>query len=418
MRNILGVFGFCALTMGLGFSAVQAGGLDLTTSYGSRITSMGGGHISLATDAYAPFYNPAAMSAVNRFSMVLGGQSLFFQNEAPVGAADANKKSKLSLAPLFFLGGVYRAHERFHVGVAVYPTALQGQTYENVDYNDNLTDKELHVRLVRIEVSPSVSFELVDGLSAGLSYQFGYNRYEKKAGTFRALAGGGSFSDMTVSGWSAKGLKFGVHLEDYEGFSFGVSYRLQQKLKLTGKSTVESGLGVSELDAEQRVTVPMRLEVGSSYRFYHDRMTVALSYAFTQNSKIKTDDTRITGVDVSQTQQPLNYRDGHNIYLGADYRAPLSNGRSYRIGAGYAYDHAVTNPRYPSPVLPPAAAYHGINFGGGYAWGQSELGASVNMGRYSNRSTELGDDLIADTVYTGKYKSSTLGIVVDYSWKF
>jgi long-subunit fatty acid transport protein len=396
----------------------NAGGLDLSTAYGARIASMGGGHITLGTDAMAPFYNPATMSAVQQFAFTANFFPLVYQNEAPVGADNASKKSKTGLAPLFYLGSVYRVHERIHLGLAVYPTALQGQTFTGVDYNDALTDKELHVRLVRIEIAPSISFEILPQFSAGLSYRIGYTQYEKKAGAFLAPEQGGSYSDMTVNSWDAKGLKLGIHLEDYHGFSFGAAYRLQQKLKLTGDSTIESALGENTLPAEQHVTIPMRLELGTSYRFYNDQLTAALSYAFTQNSKIKLDDTRVTGIDNSLTQQPLNYSDGHTFSLGMDYRQEFAANRHYRVGAGYTYDRRVTNKRYPNPTLPAPASYHGINFGGGYGWNIHSLGLSVNMGRYSYTATDLGGDLIPQTTFEGTYKSGSIGAILEYQIQF
>lgn len=399
---------------GLGF----AGGLDLTTTYSSRISAMGGGHISLATDAHAPYYNPAAMSFVNRFAFTANFFPLIYQNEAPVGADDALKKSKMSVAPLFYAGAVYRVHDRVHLGLAVYPTALQGQSYSGVDYNDNdLQDLELSIRLMRIEIAPSISVRLLEKLSAGASYRIGYTQYDKKAGVFASTGQpGGSFLDTTVNSWDAKGFKFGLHLEDLHGFSLGVSYRLQQKLTLSGTTKVAG----TPIETKQFVTIPMRLEVGSSYRFWNERLTAAVSYAFTQNSKITFDDTQITGFPPESTRQPLQYRDGHSFYAGMDYRHPLSESRSFRVGAGYSLDTAVTNKRYPSPVLPPDAAYHGANIGGGYSFGNHEIGLSVNYGGYSSTTTERGTDPapIDQTIFLGKYSTRSLGLVLDYQMSF
>ena len=120
MRNLLFIFLVLASTNTYGC------GLDLTIFYGSRQGGLGGQQIAISTDDYAPFYNPAAMMGVENGTVASGMSPLFIQYEAPMGLTQEKRKSEMTVAPLFYRGGVYLLNKYFISGLVFYRTGFRG----------------------------------------------------------------------------------------------------------------------------------------------------------------------------------------------------------------------------------------------------------------------------------------------------
>src|SRR4051812_2731737 len=94
-------FSFLAFTVFFSITGVLAGGLDLEFYYGSRYIYLGGNQVAISRDAYAPFYNPAAMTAVDRPTIAINSTTLIDQFTAPIGAANQLRKSEVPINELF-----------------------------------------------------------------------------------------------------------------------------------------------------------------------------------------------------------------------------------------------------------------------------------------------------------------------------
>src|SRR5665213_2267973 len=192
------------------------GGLDLDYYYGSRYVYLGGNQVSILTDAYAPFYNPASMTGVEKGEIALNTSNLLNQFSAPIGADNQQRKSQWNYGPLFYMGGVYRLADRVALGFAIFPTALEGGKYSNVSYGP-IAGKEFSNLLARIEFAPSIAIKLIDQLSIGASYRVAYNRYNQAGGLF---FGNNSFAfNSSLTSWDASGLKVGAFLDHWKGLS-------------------------------------------------------------------------------------------------------------------------------------------------------------------------------------------------------
>lgn len=430
---LLSVTLFASLTS---HAELFASGIDLSPLYGSRQNYLGGHQIAISTDAYAPFYNPAAMGATPGGQVAIGLAPLVFQNEGPLGPTGAQRKSTIGFGPLFYLGTTYQIHDRLTLGFAVYPTALQGAKYENVDYNAALTDKNFSVRLMRIEFSPSWSLKIVDHVYLGAAYRFGYTKYDKEAGLYLPV-GTGVHTDLSVSEWDAKGFKIGGHLDKWRGLSLGVSYRFKTVIYLDGTAKVDGGAGPTPYIAYQRAVLPAQLQLGGAYEWIPKTLLTALTYQYTLNSAMQYDDTNLTaprsnpagaGIDPSLTRQPIKHRNGHTINAGLEYstegKAEKARGASdslnfWRTGFGITYDKATTRKNLPSAVLAPSADYLGGNIGGQYIWGNHTFGLAANYGQYKSVSTTVDSPpLIPATVFPGTYKIWVFLGMLDYQYRF
>ena len=428
-------FAFITLVALCSISSTFAGGLDLNLYYGSRYVGLGGNHVGLTGDAYAPFYNPAAMTSVEKAAIAIDSSTLVHQYEAPVGAHDSQRKSEWNIAPLFYTGGVYRLSDRIAVGLAFFPTALEGGKFTGVDYgagapgglNASVLQGELSNLLVRLELAPSIAFKLVDHFSIGLSYRLAYTRFDTAAGKFFAGLPSGasqfqaSYLNVSMDGWDANGLKMGAFLEKWNGLSAGLTYRLQVKPDLSGDASVSYySTTASQFTTAQSVPstmsprIPAQLQAGVSYDWIPDTFMTAFTYEYTYSSSLNQISINVTGFGPQTT--PLNDHDSHSFHGGAEYTFHLASQNKIVANYGMAFDTGATNSAFPNPLLPPAAVYVGYAGGARYEFDRSILGAALNYGYYSRYSTP--DSSLTGAEFNGKYGLEVWLAVLDYQYKF
>lgn len=414
------IFLYSILTLVLSsvYSIVSASGLDLTLLYGSRYVALGGTQVSLSGDAYGPFYNPATMTGVNRFALALDSSNLVTQYEAPIGGTA--RDSDIGWGPLFYVGSVYRLSDQIVFGIGIYPTALQGGKFSHVAYGTgNLADKESSNRLVRIEFAPSVAVKMAEHFSLGASYRFGYTRYEKAGGIFTAV-----HLDSTLSNWDAKGFKAGAFLNDWHGFSAGLTYRIRTDLQLDGNTTLTSPTATVDFSSTQQISIPAQLQVGVTYEWIPKKFLSVICYEYTWNDMIVNDTTTSPGIGAvlgtgsDDVTTPLHYKNGHTLHVGTEYVFELSKDNNLRTGVGLGYDKAVTREGKPVPALAPAADYYGGAIGAQWEQKTHTYGVAFNYGQYSSTSSSIDADVIPGTVFPGKYSLKSFLAVLDYQWKF
>lgn len=405
-------------------SSLFAGGVDLTLLHGSRYIYLGGHHVSLGGDAYGVYYNPANMTSVKQLTIAANSTNLVYNLGAPIGAANAQRKSEISWAPFFYLGGVYPLNDRVSFGLAVFPVAAQGGKYKSVNYGPLFTDKEYSNRLLRVELSPAFAVKLMDHFSIGAAWRLGYTQYDKKVGSFGTAGSGYAdavFLDSSLNSWDARGLKIGAFLDDLNGLSMGLTYRTENPLKLDGNTKVYSALAPTGTDSPttQEITIPQQIQFGISYEWIPDTFMTVFDYDYTINSVLKEDAPIVTGLPATSTATPLNYRDGHTFHLGAEYTFHLKAKAKLRAGLGLAIDTAVSRDSDPNPVLSPADTYVGYAAGAQYDSGNHTVGLGAAFGTKSAQTdtTEINPAL-ATKAFPGKYSGKDVTIGIDYQFRY
>lgn len=398
-----------------------ASGLDLMMYYGTRQTGLGGAALAVATDAYAPFYNPAGMAKIENGAAVFNFVPLNNRYKAPTSTNDVEQQGSWVFGPLFYLGGAYKLHDDWFVGLGVYPQALQGGKFKGVDFGP-ITDKEISVQLTRIIIGPTLAYKISDHFSVGASYLIGYNKYQKAGGL---NAGVNSFHlDSEVSTWDFKGAKFSAHFGEWNGLSMAVAYRIPVKLKLEGDSTFTTALGPTEFDTKQRITIPGQFEASVAYEWIPDTLLSHLGYQYTFNSVLKRDESTLAGISTAvpafvndKVSRTIKYKDGHTVHFGSDWTQALNAENSVRVGVGMGVDMPFTREEYASPVLQPAG--YGLIYGLGLGWisGRHEFGVAGSY-YHNSKSVDGIDATLAGQAYTGDYKAETITAVVDYQIRF
>ncbi len=415
------------LVFSLVSSASFASGLDLMIYYGSRATGLGGAALATSTDAYAPFYNPAAMTKIEKGVAAVNFVPLFNRYEAPMGANNAQKKGDWYFGPLFYMGGAYKIADRWALGLGIYPTALQGGRFNHQNYG-LVTDKAFAVELVRLIIGPSVAFKVNEYISLGASYHIGYNQYKKQVGVNNPLAPAASFHlSSKVSAWDFKGAKVSAHFGKYKGLSGALAYRIPVKLKMKGSSTVTTALGPSTFDTTQSITMPGQFEASVAYEWVPDTFLTHFAYQYTFNSVLKKDEATMTGSAAlgftgDRVTRKLGYKDGQTIHMGAEYTFHPSDRDRIRVGTGAGIDLTFTTENLSSPVLQPANV--GVIYGFGTSWtrGNHEFGLAGNYYENTKRVNSLDPSIDGSNgsqqSYQGKYTGQTITGVLDYQMKF
>jgi len=400
-----------------------ASGLDLIMYYGTRSTGLGGAALATATDGYAPFYNPAAMTKIEKAATAINFVPLFNRYKAPMGANNAQKTGDWVFGPLFYVGGAYKLGDRWAVGLAAYPTALQGGKYSGQNFG-LVTDKDVSVSLARIVIGPSIAFKVNDYFSLGASYNIAYNEYKKETGVSNPLNPPTSFHlSSKVKQWDFKGAKVSAHFGKYKGLSGAIAYRIPVKLKMKGSTTVTTALGPTKFDTTQSLTLPGQFEASIAYEWVPDTFLTHFAYQYTFNSVLKKDEAILKGssalgFQADRVSRKLGYKDGQTFHGGAEYTFHPENGDRFRVGAGAGVDLTFTTESLASPVLQPANV--GVIYGLGASWlrGPHEFGLGATFYDNNKKVDTLDASINQSQSYTGKYTGQTVTGVFDYQWKF
>jgi long-chain fatty acid transport protein len=163
-------------------ASLFAGGFALS-GVGSRATSMGGAFRGLADDATAMYWNPAGLANLEENQIDLGGTFIMPSGTwDPTGTALTGvpgfsakafeaEKSLRSFPNLFV---TMAKHPRLKYGLGVFVPYGLGTTWDlyklpsNKTYLPGFPEKEFKSSISVIDIHPSVSYQLLPSLSAGL----------------------------------------------------------------------------------------------------------------------------------------------------------------------------------------------------------------------------------------------------------
>lgn len=345
--------------------------------YDARSVGLGSTGVAYTLNAAAVYQNPADLQGIALMAFTVDVSPAAPSLEAPLSGPDApTTHSSRSPFPLFLAGGAYRLHERVVLGLAVYPTAGAGASYEKVAA---LGGNDLKVGALALEASPALSVALLKNLSLGLGYRVSY--VTQTADTVQSVPGPMGMpvpttAEANLSGFNFTALSAGLYYEPAPKIALGFTYRSRMSADLSGTTSIGGGPG---LDTKSSFETPHELRVGSAFWLADDRVMLALDFKYLLYGDMKTVDTTVTTPQGTQTSATTY--DWHNVAvlgLGAEVlvhpKVPL------RIG--YSESGSATSSSYPSPFLPPPSAMHTVHGGAGLklaAW-DIDLGAMYSFG--------------------------------------
>ncbi len=355
---------------------VHAGGYDTPMLYSARHIGMGGTAVGYVNDGSSLFHNPAGLAHTQRLSLLVNFSLLLARTKASPDIAALDRESERTVAPLFLLGAGYRLNNLITVGLGVYPVASAGAAYK---YGDGTTQTENSTRLVFLEASPGIAFNLPGRLRLGLGYRVTYVSVDR----FQGVKGGAAPGlDFSMSGTNFLGLRVGAQWTPLDWLQVGASYRHKTATKVSN----ERGTALRQdfTDIETTFVLPSKLSAGS--RADWGNFGVGLDAEVTFNSQNKAHP--LVGTPPPSPTDPMpmpsqvpnvfNWSNEVTVRGGLEYRllAPVYGPPPLALRAGYIFDGKTTNARYPSAFGTPPGPTHIVTFGVGYNWGRWQMNAA------------------------------------------
>jgi len=390
MRSMFKLSIISILVMSL-LSILPANGINLN-GMGSKAISMGGAFIGLADDYSAVFWNPAGLAQMKAPNLAIYVAGLMPSGSYSLGmlgiTAETESKTYLSGAVAY-----YRPlSEKLVVGIAAYVPSGLGATYNGSDLQNFLqppTALEWESYLGVITISPVIAYRVSDQFSVGVTLNFNYGLLHiKKPGI-------GQYSEE-LSG-TGFGATLGLMYKPTENLSFGATFKLPTKIKLSGDAEMAGAplLGLADSsEAEREAEWPMWFGFGVAWKAT-DKLTICADAQYTNWKKFETIPIVYDASWEQVRQHPLygpgfendfilKWEDAWQIRFGAQYQVS----ESLALRAGYYSDPTVA-PDNTLNILLPQHTYQVICFGAGYNSGSIRFDFCVEYLMGEERTSPL-----------------------------
>jgi long-chain fatty acid transport protein len=398
---------------------------ELNGLFDARSMGMGGTGVAWLDSGGAIPTNPALLDQVQKLTLTLNGFLFISQPEAPYRVTHPNPaggtfdnyetiRSSTIFAPLFYVGGALRLHERVVFGVGFGPMIGQGTS---VEYKPA---PELRPELIVkndaaagvLELSNAVSVRLLDTLSLGVAWRITYMTQSITTPLPGRGIGGLQlgrdmnpiYGDIDVTGVDFTGVQVGLLWKPDPSLRFGLSYR--NKVVVEGKGTTKSknpidGTDLS-LDTKQPFPNPHTFRAGVAVSALNDKFLFAVDVKFLMYAdawKYLLVTTEQNGKS-NTTKTATFWKDAYNVHLGAEYK--ISDGLAGR--AGYILSTTATPEAYAKAFMAPPGVAHCWTAGLGF-----KLGEKFNLdvaGSYVVLKTKI-ETATPDNAGVGIYASHT-----------
>jgi long-chain fatty acid transport protein len=260
-------------------AAVQATNGYFLIGYGSKARGMGGVGVAYPQDGLAAAYNPAGMAEIGtRFD--IGGDLFMPERAVSHNSAfmPADVKSKGDFFPIPAMGGVWKYNDEINYGFAFVGAGL-GTDYDQAFGTSNTvfavidgTAGQVGVRLMQMQILPSISYKLNKQHSVGVTLVMGMQTFRAEGLEGFGDTGFANFTDTAGENFTGEGWDW----------SFGAGIRLGWLGKfmngdLTLGANYSSRVYMSEFDKYQNLfaeqgdfDIPPVTTIGFAYKVTAD----------------------------------------------------------------------------------------------------------------------------------------------------
>lgn len=343
--------------------AAQAAGFYLQEQSVSALGTAYAGAAAIARDASIVYYNPAAMTALGRSQMYVGGNFIRPRADlddrgstvlgAPAGGVDSDNPVDPVVIPNFYAAAPFFDDALWlGFGVSV-PFGLATK------YEDNWAGRYDSIKsdLKTKDFQASAAFKISDRISLG----GGIDLQTAKAELTSAATNGVTEGLSRLEGNdSSLGWNVGIYAQPWDNTRIGLSYRSEVGHELEGHI---SASGVPGLNEFSKGTAGLDLPDIASFGIAHDcgeRLTLlgqATWFGWNDYEKIKA--VRENGTVASTTIQ--NYQATLNFSAGAEYKWD----DALTLRGGYQFDETPTSDEYRTTRTPDGDR-HWFTLGGSY----------------------------------------------------
>jgi len=348
------------------FSTVFASGYQLN-EHGARAVAMGGAFAARADDPSSIYFNPAGLSYVSGFNVMLGG-TLILPSTTFTGPYPNSTETKMNSIAFFPPNAyiTYNFDNGFAAGVGVFTPEGLGTSWPSDWVGRFIITK---INLQSFNINPTVSYAYKDLVSVGVGFDYALgnvelDRYNNTP--FSDSLGNPITPFLNMKGNAhGAGFNFGVMLKPVENLSLGFSYRSKIIFKVDNGAASFSGAGylASELPGGQVSTslpFPETWYAGISYKGMN--YSVEADYQYVGWSVYNTLNINFTTQTELQQNSSIigDYSNTYIIRVGGEYNID----KMWTVRAGVFYDKNPIPDAYDAPILPDADRL-GLNIGAG-----------------------------------------------------
>lgn len=366
-------------------STVFAGGYQIN-EHGTKAMGMGGAFVAQASDASAIFFNPAGLTQLKGFNVMLGGTAIMpvatFTGPTDITgitATSTDMKNQTFFPPNAYVSYNY---ENWAFGLGFFapyglgtewPASWGGSPFTLGQYEAYITD------LRAFYINPTVAYRFSDQLSVGVgvSYIFGDVTLKQKINLPTLPPGTLPDWDSALEGTgNSFCFNVGILWSPTKDLSIGASYRSKAEIEYSGDLkftnipafTIPPGIPLSALFPDQggkaKIPLPANGYLGIAYDF-SENFTVEADVQYVGWSAYKELKITLDGAGVAgQTTltEPGDYKDTYLFRVGGEYRFS-----DFAVRAGFIYDSSPIPDKTLGPRLPDGTRYE-PTIGLGYAF--------------------------------------------------
>jgi len=381
---------------------------------GQKQIGMAGAGSALALDEASVFYNPGAVSFLEKNSISAGVNPLLFKSAFQLSGTNNTEYVKNKVAPPFEFYGVWGPKSnKWKLGLGVY-TPFGGL----VNWDDNWSGRYslTSLNLKAIYIQPTLSIKLSDAVGIGGGFVYNYGEVDLQRSLPVNYPDGSSGKVQLKGTGKGYGWNAGLYIKTLSKISFALTYRSKVITKLDNGDanfTVPKSLETNfppgnHFNAELPLPATISLGVGIPFS---PRTTLAFDASLIQWHIYKelAFDYAINTPSLPDTHSPRNYRDGANFKIGLQHKA--TDNFTVRVGAGYAITPVQDG--YVTPEAPDANRYI-LSAGLGYTFGSNfEMNASFLFEDVKSRKQKNIESGLDGTFKTYVYAP---GLSLTYKW--
>jgi long-chain fatty acid transport protein len=383
--------------------------------HGARAVSMGGAFVARAWDPSSIYFNPAGLSYVKGFNVMLGGTLIL----PSTTFTDPNDTQWKMNSLTFFPPNAYITYNfgnGLAAGIGVFTPEGLGTSWPQNWAGKYIITK---INLQSFDINPTVSYSFLNDMisvGAGFDYVIGSVDLEKYNNTSFSDTAGNPVTPFIHMNGNAKGtgFNFGVMLKPYENISLGFSYRSKITYKVDNGTATYSGADgltgqLPSGNVSTSLPLPETWYAGIAYT--GTDYSIEADYQFVGWSAYKELSISFQNPGPSGNPAPVvgNYSDSYIIRVGGEYKLD----EMWALRAGLFYDKNPIPDAYDLPLLPDADRL-GLNIGFGVnVTNDISVDASYMFLPFKQRT-------ITTSAYgfNGTYNTTANLLGVDISYKF
>jgi long-chain fatty acid transport protein len=446
-----------------------AGGFALS-GIGSRAISMGGAFRGMADDGTAMYWNPAGLGFISNNSVTLAGAGIYPASsfdyagtQAGLTTSEIEATKKLWLFPNIF--AVKGGDCKLHYGLGVYvpyglgaewdaynlpttmpvPDGAGGYVMAPITWGTTGTDgnqypleeKESYSSIGIVDVHPTVSYRILENLSAGLGISVNYGMITIKAlkPTRTSLTAPPSYYVPTYMELEGTGIGYGANLgfmyRPMENLSIGLTGKLPSEIKMSGDlklRTYLNNLVAGSMGIPSAVVSPFDTDVDATLKLPGD-IGFGVSYAVKENWKVNADftytmwdvldkvvvefkDTYTTSLGpVTEEEMLMNWDNTMRVSLGTEYWLG-SNG----LRGGFFYDQSPIPDETLSPTWPDVNDKFSGNIGYSKKYGPFQFDINFEHIYFTERDVTEQDPMFENQagLYNTSVNAFNLGLTYNF----